>query len=74
MLQTNCAYLEFNCRCQLVLIIVDDICVARSVKLLFSEFPEETSKSRKNSVIEIALRQGTADERLCLAHLRFILV
>ena len=50
-LAKNCPYV-YVCLHQLVLISVDDICVACSVKILLSEFPEETSnKPKKNNVI-----------------------
>ena len=50
-LAKNCPYV-YACLQQLVLITVDDICVARLVKILLSEFPEETSnRPEKNNVI-----------------------
>ena len=50
--EKNCPY-TYVCLHQLVLIIVDDICVARSVKILLREFQEETSNKpkKKNNVI-----------------------
>ena len=44
--EKNCPY-TYVCLHQLVLIIVDDICVARSVKILLREFQEETSNKPK---------------------------
>ena len=48
--EKNCPY-TYVCLHQLVLIIVDDICVARSVKILLREFQEETSNKPKKKTM-----------------------